>query len=205
MTLPGIWIPPHGHNHPAAPQLELRSHPLTEPLSCGVAVYQFSLCVYLMLTSVKNSASLCGLHVLRKKLILVLSSPGCHLSSPHGFPGTSFPFALTHSAVSSPFFSSSIFLLLSLAGCEFPNSSKQSSLTSLTSSLGLSLTMSLSTDDKGLGLAGQTGCDCVLGGLCVLVDSCCPWCCQQAGLCGPYHRACACTIFTPFSPPLERQ
>ena len=106
-------------------------------------------------------------------------TPGCHLSSPHLCPGTSLPFSFTHSPISSRLFSSSLFLLLSLASCEFPNSSKQSRLTTPADSPGLFLTLSLSTDDKGLGLAGQTGCVCVLGDLYGLVHCCRLWCCLQ--------------------------
>lgn len=70
-------------------------------------------------------------------------------------------------------------LLLSLASCEFPNRSKQSRLTTLADSPGLFLTLSLSIDEKVLGLAGQTGRVCVLGGLYGLVHCCRLWCCLQ--------------------------
>ncbi|NIG58720.1 melanopsin isoform 2 [Pontoporia blainvillei] len=65
------------------------------------------------------------------------------------------------------------------SSCEFPKSSKQSRLTTLADSPGLFLTVSLSIDEKGLGLAGQTGRFCVRGGLYELVHCCRLWCCLQ--------------------------
>lgn len=73
-------------------------------------------------------------------------TPGCHLSSPRGCPRPLF-LSLSLALLSL----SSLFSLLSLAICEFPNSSQQNRLTRLANLPGLSLTLSLSTDDKGCG------------------------------------------------------
>lgn len=103
-------------NHPPGLRSELRPHPLTQPPSGGAAVCKFSLC----LPSAHLSEELC-----------VSSWPSCvkdKVGSSEQFPWVSpaqplwvsrdrFPFC---SAVSPPFFSSSVFLLLSWLAVNLP-------------------------------------------------------------------------------------
>lgn len=113
-------------------------------------------------------------------------SPRYPLSSCCGCARISLPFSL-----SSPLLLSSLF---SLAGGEFPNSSKQSRLTRLWLSRTVPV-LSLSTDAMAADLAGQSGCLCVLvGGLSGMVNCCyvhavsrCAWALPQ-GLC-PFSLA----------------
>lgn len=162
LNLPGIWIPPHGHNHPAVPQLELRSHPLSQPLGlCSCLQVQS-----LYLPNAHLSRGLCvssWSSCVKQKVDFSEQFPWVSPEQPSWVSRDRFPFC------PHPLCSLFLFLLLLhllaplLAGCESPNSSKQSRLTSLANSLGPSLTVSLNADDNGSGLAGQIGCSCVLG------------------------------------------
>lgn len=96
----------------------------------------------------------------------------------------------------SPLTSSFLFLLLSLAGCEFPNSSKQSRLTNLPDFPGLSLTLLLSTDDKGCG-PGWTNWPRLCPGWSLWAD-CCRLCCVSRAVWALPQGLCLCHL-CPFS------